>query len=171
MEQEKNLTETGVTETAYFAGGCFWGVEYYMQRAAGVLSVESGFMGGDKENPSYEEVCRRDTGHAEVVKVVFDPSKTTYEHVTRLFFEIHDPTQSDGQGPDIGEQYRSEVFYVSPQQKETAEKLIKLLRDGGYAVVTKITPASVFWKAEEYHQNYYNRKGSEPYCHGYTKRF
>lgn len=156
---------------AIYAGGCFWGVEYYMQRAPGVLAVESGFMGGDTENPSYEQVCRKDTGHAEVVRVVYDPAQTDYETLTKLFFEIHDPTQLDGQGPDLGEQYRSEIFYNSPEQKEIAEKLIARLREKGYAVVTAVTPAGTFWPAEEYHQNYYNRKGSVPYCHGYTPRF
>ena len=158
-------------ETAVFAGGCFWGVEYYMQRIPGVSTVESGFMGGHKKNPSYEEVCQKNTGHVEVVQVLFDPSKTDYETVAKLFFEIHDPTQEDGQGPDIGEQYRSVVFYTTPEQKRVAEKLVDQLKTKGYPVVTTIAPASTFWKAEEYHQNYYNRKGAEPYCHGYTKRF
>lgn len=158
-------------QTAIFAGGCFWGVEYYMQKQPGVITVESGYIGGDKENPSYEQVCRNNTGHAEAVRIVFDNTKSDYETLAKIFFEIHDPTQEDGQGPDIGEQYRSEVFYTTPQQKEIAEKLILQLKDKGYDVVTKVTPATKFWTAEEYHQNYYVRKGTEPYCHGYTKRF
>lgn len=158
-------------ETAIFAGGCFWGVEYYMQQIPGVLSVESGYIGGAKEDPSYEEVCRKNTGHAEAVKIEFDASKVSYEQLAKLFFEIHDPTQINGQGPDIGEQYRSEIFYMNPEQKKVAEKLIQQLREKGYQVATKITPASHFWKAEDYHQNYYDRKGTTPYCHGYTKRF
>lgn len=158
-------------ETAIFAGGCFWGVEYYMQKQPGVISVESGYIGGSKENPSYEEVKHHTTGHAEAVRVVFDNTKTNYETLARLFFEIHDPTQDDGQGPDIGEQYRSEVFYATPEQKEIAERLIGMLIDKGYRVVTQLTPATTFWTAEDYHQNYYRRKGTTPYCHGYTKRF
>lgn len=158
-------------ETAIFAGGCFWGVEYYMQKQPGVITVESGYIGGDKEDPSYEQVCQKNTGHAEAVRITFDRAKTDYETLAKVFFEIHDPTQTDGQGPDIGEQYRSEVFYTTPQQKEIAEKLIGQLQDKGYEVATQITPATKFWTAEDYHQNYYARKGTEPYCHGYTKRF
>ncbi|WP_294141253.1 bifunctional methionine sulfoxide reductase B/A protein [uncultured Sanguibacteroides sp.] len=159
------------TDTAIFAGGCFWGVEYFMQRAPGVLTVESGYIGGDTDHPTYEEVCRKNTGHVEAVRVVFDPSQTTYEALAKLFFEIHDPTQLDRQGPDKGEQYRSEIFYMNPQQKEVAGKLIEQLKTKGYPVVTLVSPATTFWPAEDYHQNYYNRKGSLPYCHGYTKRF
>lgn len=159
------------TETAIFAGGCFWGVEYQLSKTPGVISVESGYTGGKVDNPTYEQVCSRRTGHAEAVRVTFDPSKVSYETLARLFFEIHDPTQADGQGPDIGDQYRSEVFYTSSAQQQTAEKLIAELRRKGYDVVTRITPASRFWPAEEYHQNYYENKGTKPYCHAYTKRF
>lgn len=158
-------------DTAIFAGGCFWGVEYYMRKLPGVLSVESGYIGGEKEDPSYEEVSNKDTGHAEAVRIEFDPLQTTYEALAKLFFEIHDPTQLDRQGPDVGEQYRSEVFYTNPEQKAVAEKLIRELKDKGYDVVTRITPATHFWPAEDYHQNYYERKGTSPYCHGYVKRF
>lgn len=159
------------TETAIFAGGCFWGVEYQLKKQPGVLSVESGYIGGKTKNPTYEEVCSHKTGHAEAVKVIFDPLKTNYEKLAKLFFEIHDPTQLNRQGPDIGDQYRSEIFYTTPQQKEIAEKLIKTLKEKGYKVVTKVTPAGTFWPAEKYHQNYYERKGTLPYCHSYTKRF
>lgn len=158
-------------ETAYFAGGCFWGVEHLMQKQEGVISVESGYMGGHVENPDYEQVCRHDTGHAEVVKVTYDPDKISYLTLAKLFFEIHDPTQKGGQGPDMGDQYRSEIFYTSLQQKATAERLIKILIQKGYDVVTRVSPASEFWKAEEYHQDYYERKGTQPYCHKYTRRF
>ncbi|KAA6325765.1 Peptide methionine sulfoxide reductase MsrA [termite gut metagenome] len=185
MTQKKALTGTedtrkntdfiptgeGKTETAIFAGGCFWGVEYYMQRIPGVLTVESGYIGGSIDDPTYEEVRKQGTGHAEAVRICFDPTKTNYETLAKTFFEIHDPTQEDGQGPDLGHQYRSEVFYTTSEQKEIAEKLISLLQKKGYAVVTALTPATTFWKAEDYHQNYYNRKGTIPYCHGYTKRF
>jgi peptide methionine sulfoxide reductase msrA/msrB len=159
------------TETAIFAGGCFWGVEYYMQQIPGVLTVESGYIGGTVNDPTYEEVRKKGTGHAEAVRILFDSSKTNYETLAKTFFEIHDPTQEDGQGPDLGPQYRSEVFYTTPEQKEIAEKLIRQLQAKGYAVVTTVAPSTEFWVAEDYHQNYYTRKGTLPYCHGYTKRF
>jgi peptide methionine sulfoxide reductase msrA/msrB len=159
------------TDTAIFAGGCFWGVEYYLQKIKGVKSVVSGYTGGHKDHPTYEEVCSGTTGHYEAVEVIFDPSQTNYETVARMFFEIHDPTQWNHQGPDRGEQYRSAVFYKNEEHKEIAEKLIKFLKDKGYKVVTEVRPASTFWKAENYHQDYYEHKGSTPYCHGYVKRF
>jgi peptide methionine sulfoxide reductase msrA/msrB len=159
------------TDTAYFAGGCFWGVEYFMEEAPGVIDAVSGYMGGTKDNPSYREVTSHRTGHAEAVRVVFNPTETSYEQVAKLFFEIHDPTQVNRQGPDIGEQYRSEVFYKNEDQKQTAEKLISLLKLKGFQVATKVTPADTFWEAENYHQDYYEHKGGEPYCHGFVKRF
>ncbi len=158
-------------DTAIFAGGCFWGVEHLMQQQSGVLSVENGYIGGHTENPTYQEVCSHTTGHAEAVRIIFDTKKTDYETLAKRFFEIHDPTQTDGQGPDIGEQYRSEIFYNSPEQKAIAEKLINILKQKGYKIVTKVSPASTFYPAEEYHQDYYQRKGTQPYCHKYTKRF
>jgi len=156
---------------AIYAGGCFWGVEYFMQQKNGVISVTSGYIGGHTENPTYKEVCYENTGHAEAVEIVFDPKQVSYEELTRLFFEIHDPTQLDRQGPDIGDQYRSEIFYVDEEQKEIAEKLISILKSKGYKVATRVTKATTFWPAEDYHQDYYENKGSLPYCHGYTKRF
>ncbi len=159
------------TAEAIFAGGCFWGVEHMMQKQPGVISVVSGYIGGTVDNPTYEQVCTKKTGHAEAVKVTYDLAKVSYETLARLFFEIHDPTQTDGQGPDLGPQYRSEIFYLSPEQKAVAEKLIGQLKANGYDVVTKVTRATQFWPAETYHQDYYVRKGTEPYCHTYTKRF
>jgi len=156
---------------AYFAGGCFWGTEYLMQRADGVLGTRVGYMGGTTQNPSYRDVCKGNTGHTETVEVEFDPSKTDYETLAKLFFEIHDPTQLNRQGPDIGDQYRSAVFYVDEEQKRIAEKLIGLLKGKGFKVVTQLAPASRFWEAELYHQDYYKLNGERPYCHAYKKRF
>ena len=156
---------------AYFAGGCFWGVEHYFRREEGVVSTSVGYMGGHKENPTYEEVCAGDTGHAEVMEVVFDPSKTDFEKLARLFFEIHDPTQVNRQGPDRGAQYRSAVFYVNEEQKKIAENLIRLLEEKGYKVATEVTKAGTFWMGEEYHQDYYAKTGKHPYCHARVERF
>jgi peptide methionine sulfoxide reductase msrA/msrB len=157
--------------TAIFAGGCFWGVEYYMQKAPGVITCTSGYTGGFVKNPSYREVCTGTTGHAESVRIIYDPTKTTYEKLLRLFLEIHDPTQSGGQGPDIGDQYRSEIFYLNDEQRTIAERLLKILNDKGYKTTTRVTKASDFYEAEDYHQDYYFKNGKLPYCHAYTKRF
>ena len=159
------------TEKAIFAGGCFWGVEYYMQKKEGVISVVSGYIGGHKDQPTYQEVCTGTTGHAEAVEITFDPAKVSYEDLAKLFFEIHDPTQVNRQGPDVGVQYRSEIFYLDEEQKEIIENLISILKSKGYKVATKVTKATTFWPAEDYHQDYYDHKGTLPYCHGYTKRF
>lgn len=163
--------EAGRYGTAIFAGGCFWGVEYYMQKAPGVISVTSGYTGGFVKNPSYKDVCTGKTGHAEAVKIIYDPTKTSYEKLVRLFLEIHDPTQAGGQGPDIGDQYRSEIFFLNSDQKATAEKWLKVLQDKGYKTTTAVTKASEFYEAEKYHQDYYFLNGKTPYCHAYTKRF
>ena len=169
--RKDQATTPAKTETAIFAGGCFWGVEHLLKRVDGVLSVESGYIGGKTPNPTYEEVRSHTTGHAEAVRVIFDPAKVTYEVLAKRFFEIHDPEQINRQGPDVGDQYRSEVFYTNEQQKEVALKLIDLLKAKGYKVATKVTKATMFWEAEAYHQDYYERKGTQPYCHSYTKRF
>jgi len=163
--------ENGRYGTAIFAGGCFWGVEYFLQKAPGVISVTSGYTGGHVKNPSYREVCTGNTGHAEAVKIVYNPDKTSYDKLLRLFMEIHDPTQVGGQGPDIGDQYRSEIFYLNEDQKEIAEKDISLLKNKGLKVATAITKATEFYTAEAYHQDYYFNNGKVPYCHAYTKRF
>jgi len=165
------ILETGRYGTAIFAGGCFWGVEYFLQKAAGVKTVTSGYIGGHVRNPSYKEVCTGKTGHAEAVRVIYDPDKTTYETLLKLFLEIHDPTQVGGQGPDLGEQYRSEIFYLNDNQKAIAEKNIGILRAKGLKVATAVTKASEFYNAETYHQDYYFNNGKMPYCHAYTKRF
>lgn len=156
---------------AYFAGGCFWGVEHLYQGKAGVVDAVSGYMGGEVDNPTYEQVCAKRTGHLETVEVTYDPKQITYEELAKFFFEIHDPTQANGQGPDIGPQYLSAVFYSSEEEKATAEKLIGILRDKSFNVVTKVIPAETFWVAEDYHQDYYVKKGAQPYCHFYQKKF
>jgi len=156
---------------AYFAGGCFWGVDYWLKSAPGVVSVTAGYMGGTTKNPTYKQVCTGTTGHAETVEVVFDPNKTNYEDLAKLFFEIHDPTQRNRQGPDIGYQYRSAIFYADQQQKQIAESLIEQLKKKGLKVVTSVEPAKEFWPAEDYHQDYYSKPGGTPYSHFRTKRF
>ena len=159
------------TETAIFAGGCFWGIEHLMKHIPGVISAVSGYIGGSMLNPTYQDVCVHRTGHTEAVQIIFDSSKVTYETLAKRFFEMHDPEQLNKQGPDVGEQYRSEVFYTTPEQKEIVFKLIHILKAKGYQIVTKVTPATTFWKAEDYHQNYYEKTGKKPYCHHYVKKF
>lgn len=158
-------------KTAIFASGCFWGTEYFLQRHPGVLLAESGYVGGETKSPTYREVSSGRTGHAEVVRVLFDSEKTNYRDLAKLFFETHDPGQVDRQGPDIGPQYRSGIFFMNEQQKIIAEELIEILRENGHQVVTEVTPAGQFWVAEDYHQNYYDKTGGTPYCHAYQKKF
>ena len=152
-------------DTVYFAGGCFWGTEYFFKKVKGVISTSVGYIGGHRKNPSYQEVCTGTTGHAEVVEVIYDPTKVNFEDLAKLFFEIHDFTQIDRQGPDIGEQYRSEIFYTKESQKEKANELINSLMRKGFEVATEITLANTYYKAEGYHQDYYTKKGKQPYCH------
>lgn len=159
------------TGEAIVAGGCFWGVEHLLGQMEGVLKVESGYTGGTTSNPSYDAVCSGHTGHLEAVRVVYDVDKTDYQSVIKRFFEIHDPTQSSGQGPDVGSQYRSAVFYFNESQKHITEQLIQQLKDNHYDVVTKLLPAAPFWAAETYHQNYYKKNNKQPYCHSPANRF
>jgi len=163
-------TEEGY-EKAVFAGGCFWGVEHLMSKFTGVIKVTSGYTGGTVANPTYEEVCSGKTGHAEAVEIIFDPLVTSFQKVATEFFEIHDPTQPNGQGPDIGSQYRSAAYYFTETQKSILEDLLAQLKRNGYAAVTEVLPATVFYPAEKYHQNYYEKTGKEPYCHRRTERF
>jgi len=159
------------TATAYFAGGCFWGMEHLLQEVDGVTDVRSGYMGGHTEKPTYHEVSSGRTGHAETVEVVYDPARVAFEELATLFFEIHDPTQVDRQGPDMGSQYRSAIFYSDDEQKLTAERLIGILKEKGYDVATEVSEAASFWEAEDYHQDYYEKSGGRPYCHTRQKRF
>ncbi len=157
--------------TALYAGGCFWGTQYLFSKKSGVRTAESGYSGGTTENPTYQEVLTGKTGYYETVKVTYDPLKITYEELTKYFLEIHDPGQVDGQGPDIGSQYESAIFYRSRDQFDTAVKLIRRLETGGMKVATRVLPQKMFYRAESYHQDYYRKKGTLPYCHYWTKRF
>lgn len=163
-KEDKNMKKEGST-TAIFAAGCFWGVEYKFSKEEGVISTDVGYTGGTVINPSYQLVCTDMTGHAEAVKVEFDPAKTTYEKLVRFFFEIHDPTQVNRQGPDTGTQYRTAIFYTDESQKTIAEKIKKeLQKKYDLPIATEIVPAGKFYMAEEYHQEYIKKKGGES-CH------
>jgi len=159
------------TREGIFAGGCFWGVEHLFKQLKGVVLTESGYTGGHTSHPSYEEVCRGHTGHVEAVRVVYDTSRLNFATIAKYFFEIHDPTQTNGQGPDIGEQYKSVAFYYDREQENTLAALINTLKTHGYDVATSLRPVSTFWPAEGYHQRYYDRTRTAPYCHAYVKRF
>ena len=158
-------------QRAIFAGGCFWGVEYHFQGVKGVLAVASGYIGGQSNTPTYKQVCAGDSGHAEAVEVLFDSKAVDFETLAKLFFEIHDPTQVNRQGPDVGDQYRSAIFFIDDEQKKVAKNLIEQLQKKGLKPATELVPAVTFWPAEAYHQNYYRAQGGEPYCHARVKRF
>ncbi len=167
----KFLPEKTETHVAYFASGCFWGTEYHFIKAKGVVETTVGYMGGFTQNPTYKEVCSGNTGHIETTEVKFNPNQTTYEDLLKLYYETHDFEQIGGQGPDIGEQYQSVIFYVNDEQKNLAEKYIKILENKGYAPATQLRFAPEFWAAEDYHQEYYAKKNGTPYCHIYRKIF
>ncbi len=164
-------TQVDDTQEAIVAGGCFWGVEYLMCLCPGVLAVNVGYMGGDCASPAYAEVCQGLTGHYEVTRVIFDPQMTSYSQVLQYFFEIHDPTQVNGQGPDHGPSYQSAVFCYDQQQTKEANALINRLKKNQYAVVTKVLPMAIFWPAEDEHQHYYSRRHQKPTCHQRVERF
>lgn len=155
---------------AVYAAGCFWGVEHLLKDIDGVLATEVGYTGGTTDNPNYQAVCAGGSGYIEAVRVLFNPEKIDYEELTKIFFEIHDPTQTDGQGGDIGEQYHSMIFYVDGYQKAIAEKLIDIQKSKGEAIATILRPACAFWSAEIEHQHYYDRTGKQPYCHRRVKK-
>jgi len=162
----QNLSTAG-RETATLAGGCFWCLEAVFDETKGVESVVSGYMGGKAANPTYEEVCTGRTGHAEVVQVTFDPKTISFRELLEVFFVIHDPTTLNRQGNDVGTQYRSAIFYHSPEQKATAEQVMASLSAGKVyddAIVTEVAPASSFYPAEDYHQEYFQRNPNQPYC-------
>ncbi len=152
---------------AYFAGGCFWGVEYHFEPLNGVTSAISGYMGGTMPNPDYRSVCSGKTGHLEVVEVTYDDTIVSFETLAKLFFEIHNPEQTNGQGGDIGSQYLSAIFYNNQEEKEIVKRLISILENKGYNIATKLisTLNTPFFEAEDYHQDYYEKTGKKPYCH------
>ena len=156
------------TEVATLAGGCFWCLEAVFDQLQGVESVESGYMGGDSLNPSYEDICTGRTGHAEVVRVTFDPAVVGFRDLLAVFFTIHDPTTPNRQGNDVGTQYRSAIFFHSPEQERAAREVIATLsaeKLWANPIVTEVVPATAFWRAEDYHQEYFARVGSQnPYC-------
>ncbi len=159
LEKEKKF------ECATFGAGCFWGVEETFRKIKGVRETSVGFMGGETKNPTYQEVCTDETGHAEVVRIEFDPSVVSYESLLKIFWANHDPTQLNRQGPDFGTQYRSVIFYYSPEQKKTAEKSRAYIqKKNEKPIMTQIVPASEFYRAEEYHQKYLMKKGVNV-CH------
>lgn len=159
--------ENRETAVAYFAGGCFWGLEHYFQKGPGVIDAVSGYMQGDSDHPTYKDVCNDTTGHAETVKVVYDPAKITYRRLLEAFFTMHNPTQWNRQGPDVGSQYRSGIWYVNDEQKREAEVYIRELEQStrftGKKIVTQVERAETFWPAEDYHQDYVEKTGRA--CH------
>lgn len=158
-------------EVGIFACGCFWGTQHQYQKQKGVLNTLAGYTGGQEAFPSYADVRDHKTHHVEAVIVEFDPKQVSYESLCKLFFEIHDPAQTDGVGPDLGPQYRSCIFYRNEQQKGTAERVIQILRNKGYEVNTLLLPEEPFYIGEAYHQRYYEKTGGDPYCHVRTKKF
>jgi len=157
--------------TALFASGCFWGTEYHFAKVAGVLSTRVGFAGGLVEHPTYKQVCTGTTGHLECCEVIYNPTQVTYEQLCKLFFETHDFSQTDGQGPDLGPQYLSAIFVQTSEERSIAETLIRLLKDKGYYVATQLRDTARFWPAEDDHQKYYFHQAKTPYCHIYRKIF
>ena len=155
---------SSLTEVATLGGGCFWCLEAVFQQVAGVANVASGYAGGSVVNPTYEHVCAGTTGHAEVVQVTFDPTIISYLAISEIFFDIHDPTTLNYQGPDVGTQYRSVIFYHSDEQKQEAERMMASLRQKNVQHVTQLVPFTTFYPAEAYHRNYFLRNPDNAYC-------
>lgn len=158
---------SGSVEIATLGGGCFWCIEAIFQRLQGVSKVESGYSGGERKNPTYEQVSAGGTGHAEVVQITFDPSVISYADLLNVFFHLHDPTTLNQQGADSGPQYRSVIFFHNPEQQKTAEEVKKKIGESKLwadPIVTEISPFKEFYRAEDYHQNYYNEHKVKPYC-------
>ncbi|GAO44350.1 peptide-methionine (S)-S-oxide reductase MsrA [Flavihumibacter petaseus] len=168
MSNDLVYANYGATDTATLGAGCFWCVEAVFQQLNGVLKVSSGYSGGKVANPTYEEVCQKNTGHAEVIQVIFDPAIVTYDELLEVFWQSHDPTTLNRQGNDVGPQYRSVVFYHNEEQREKAEHYKEQLDESGSfnaPIVTAVEPFKNFYLAEDYHQNYYINNGSQPYCY------
>jgi peptide-methionine (S)-S-oxide reductase len=164
-----NIHSMAELETATLAAGCFWCVEAVFDDLVGVEDVVSGYSGGHKENPTYQEVCSETTGHAEVVQIKFDPERLSYADLLRIYFTVHDPTTLNRQGNDIGTSYRSAIFYHSPEQKAAAEEVIKEVTEAAIydnPIVTEVTAYDKFWPAEDYHQEYFTNNPNQPYCAG-----
>ncbi len=161
LEQNKNEEKMNGLQTATFGAGCFWGVELKFSKLKGVVSTKVGYMGGKLDNPSYQDVCYNKTGHAEVVQVEFNPSEISFEELVNAFFTFHDPTQLNRQGPDVGDQYRSSIFFQNEEQKNSSIKIIEQLNKSKFnnEIVTKLEKADTFWLAEEYHQKYLQKRG------------
>jgi peptide-methionine (S)-S-oxide reductase len=166
---ENQMTGTGDnSEKATFGAGCFWGVEAAFRKVKGVISTAVGYMGGSLKDPTYEQVCSGESGHAEVVQVTYDPAVVSFDELLMVFWSVHNPTQVNHQGPDIGSNYRSVIFYYTPEQGQIARKSMELMQDSGRfgfkKIVTRILPASGFWRAEEYHQQYFEKHGGHGAC-------
>ncbi len=165
--ENRDAVRTGGSEVVTLGGGCFWCIDAIFEELKGVEKVESGYSGGHVPNPTYEQVCTGKTGHAEVVQITFDPKVLPLKQLLKVFFTVHDPTTLNRQGPDVGTQYRSVIFYRNEQQKAAAEQVIKEIKAAGVwraPIVTELVPFKVFYKAEDYHQEYFDRNPQQPYC-------
>ena len=171
LVHSKSRYDFNKMKKAYFACGCFWGAQYYFDKLQGVKSTTVGYMGGKLDNPKYTDVKKGTTGHLETTEVVYDPSVLTYESLVKYFFEIHDFSQEDGQGVDIGSQYLSAIFVSNDEEREICNKVIKILQDKNFKVATTILSVQTFWKAEDYHQSYLENRHESPECHAHRKIF
>ncbi|MDD4819729.1 MAG: bifunctional methionine sulfoxide reductase B/A protein [Flavobacteriales bacterium] len=164
------IHEKDTLQTVVFASGCFWGTQYWFAKQKGVISSQVGYAGGWVKDPTYEQVCTGQTGHHEAVRVVYNPSEVSFDELLRLYFNTHDVEQTDGQGPDKGAQYLSAIFYTTASQKDEAEKMLERLREKGLKPATRLIPLDIFYpEKQEYHNMYYQKKGSAPYCHFYNE--